>query len=274
MATKDSEVDGRRDGAKCPDCGSDISPSESANQEYICGECGRVIRESDRGRSALEDEEPAYNQTDLGPAPEWSEHYAVSNGTEAQVAIAFDLLETIGGELQLSREVLADAAAVYSSAAKRNLTRGRPLEESVAAAVHLAAQRIGEPRPLATVAETVPSRESTLVRATKLLRRELNEAHLGSRPSEYLPYLCQMFGVESVEGDARHLVECAESTGAVTGCSPPGIAAAALYLADDGDLTQREVARAAGVTTETIRVRLQDLRALNARAETGGEGGE
>jgi transcription initiation factor TFIIIB Brf1 subunit/transcription initiation factor TFIIB len=59
---------------------------------------------------------------------------------------------------------------------------------------------------------------------------------------------------------ATNVIEAARTGDALNGKSPPGVAGAALYLASDSGVTQREVARTAGVTKETIRVRLNALR--------------
>lgn len=273
MNTTETHINREPAGSTCPDCGGDVLPLEAEDETAICGACGQVLRESEQARAASRDEEPVSEDSDPSTTRDWSEQYAVTNSTEDQVATAFSILEAIGDDLELSREARANAAAVYSAAAKRTLTTGRPLEETVAAAVHLGAQHAGEPRPLAAVAETGQTQESNLCRVTKRLRRELDEQHAGSQPAEYLPYLCRTFDVpQSIADDARDLVEQATTTGTFGGCSPPGVAGAALYLAADGDLTQRAIARAAGVTTETIRVRLQDLRALDGDATEAGSG--
>lgn len=44
------------------------------------------------------------------------------------------------------------------------------------------------------------------------------------------------------------------------GVHPAGVAGAAIYLAADGGVTQRGIAEVAGVTKETIRVRVADFR--------------
>lgn len=263
MGTTDAEADRRHDDMVCPDCGSRASTSEAANSMAICGGCGRVVREASRSRSASEDEEEDCGQTGYEPTLDWSERSTVSNSTENQVASAFAIIEALGDELTLPREARAEAAAVFNSVAKGNLSNGRPMEVTVAAAVLLGARRADEPRPLAVVAETIGAEVSTLAHVSKRLRREIDQECSTSLPHEYLPYLCKKLGVdEGVQLEARQLLELAESSGVTSGCSPPGFAGAALYLAVDGGVTQRATAAAAGVTMETIRVRLNDLRAL------------
>jgi transcription initiation factor TFIIB len=80
---------------------------------------------------------------------------------------------------------------------------------------------------------------------------------------DYLPYLTQEVEMDSVP-EARKILESAHDQGLVSGRSPLGFAGAALYVVNEKDLTQREIADAAGVTGETIRVRVKELREVES----------
>ena len=65
--------------------------------------------------------------------------------------------------------------------------------------------------------------------------------------------------------DASTVAEAKQMLGAIDGSvlagkDPVGFAGAALYLAAGGEVTQREIARMTGITTETLRVRVHDCR--------------
>jgi transcription initiation factor TFIIB len=83
-------------------------------------------------------------------------------------------------------------------------------------------------------------------------------------PSIYLNKIASKVGLDQrTVQEAMRLLSEAVSKGATVGKDPVGIAAAALYMAcqeTTQNLTQKDIARAAGVTEVTVRNRFKGLK--------------
>lgn len=256
---------------ECPVChSSNLDPSFD-EMDALCDTCGYVIR--DFGQEVTDDlnrDSSAQNSIKQNTERQsWADTYSVSSSTEKQIATALESLEDLSEKLSLSQETRIDGAHIYGKAAKKLLTDGRKTELIISGTLHIAAQMNGEPRPLAVFARLIGSDKNQVDRFSRFLQRELSLEVPISRPTDYIPYLNQEMGCSQQDCDrARAVLEEAETNGVTSGKSPTGFAGAALYSASDVAVSQREVAYLAGVTRETIRLRLRDLEAINE-----GEGG-
>lgn len=253
---------------RCPDCnGTDLDESIET-VDAICDDCGCVIHDfanpseflktdSDKGADWIESEE----NREQDHQRDWADVYTVTNSTEQRMATTYESLEHFTNALTLSTEIRKRTASIIATAAKENVTDGRPTESVVAALVYITAREAGAPRPLALVADNIEWETRQLERLVRSLHCELDLEHHGCRPEEYLPYLCRKLGyADDVERQAREWIDTARRAGLTNGKSPTGCAGAALYSASDGEQSQRTVAAAVGVSKETIRMRLKEFR--------------
>ncbi|WP_411967351.1 hypothetical protein [Haloferax sp. YSSS75] len=239
---------------ECPACNSLQVTEILSGLDPVCDDCGAVISE-DIEHSAV----PDRVDDDLLEIP-WEEYCRVSNSTEQQVAIALAVLEEVADELSLGDSVREKAANLYAKAAIENHTDGRSTELVVSVLVALAARELGDPRPTSRIAEAAHVPTSSVRRLIRRLARELNRPAVACSPVEYLPYLREQLDLNiQHERDARELIISVEES-QFSGKSPVGVAGAGLYLAANGEVTQREVATVAGLTEETLRVRVRDIR--------------
>lgn len=249
---------------ECPKCSSSNLDEDFEDVCAICKECGFVIRDFDTDSSAGDEPDQSAETEGRDDSPAWSEAYTVTNSTEQQTAEAFAILEEIARPLNLSEQVRRKAATLFSSAAKQNATDGRPTETTVAAAVHVASRAVKEPRPLSRIAEAVERDHFRVGQLARDLRQQLDHEYTGVEPAAYLPFLGgELNYTPEIIAQAEQLLTEAGTAKMANGRSPVGIAGAALYLASDGEHPQREVASIAGVSKETIRVRVKDLRDLS-----------
>ncbi|WP_380681763.1 winged helix-turn-helix transcriptional regulator [Salinigranum sp. GCM10025319] len=177
------------------------------------------------------------------------------------MAAALDCLELIGDQLELSKEARLRAAELYADVALKGLNDGRRTEDVVSAVVCLVTRQAGEPVPITRVATQIRRGPVDVGRVMKKIQRELKIERTDCLPESYVRSLCTPLGCDSdtVEG-ACELVQSARETGLVDGRNPVGVAAAAIYLVETEEQTQREIAETAGISRETIRVRLQEFR--------------
>ena len=247
----------------CPACETSQFETSEGIPVPTCSGCGLVISEE-------VDSPPEPDDTDDSSPnqPTWSEIYAITNETEKQVAEALDCLIDVSEELSLSADTILAGTELVADAAVRRLADGRSWELIVAAAACLGARSEGEPRPTRIIANTVDVEPNRLRHGVRLLQRELNHEYTQACPTDYLPYLCNTLSLtEDVEDRSRDLLAACDGRFVTEGTAPVGVAGAVVYVAADGRTTQRAVADAAGVTQETIRVRLSDLRNMSVTGD-------
>jgi transcription initiation factor TFIIIB Brf1 subunit/transcription initiation factor TFIIB len=238
---------------ECAICGSLESLEEIDNLGLVCSSCGGV--------AAVADE---ISIVDLGSAePEertWSEFSKVRTSTEAGVRDAFEYIEEFADRLHIPAEVRLRAAEIYADAAVEAITARRSGREIVAAIIAIASRELERPLPKERIAQAAEMDSTRLGQLIRFVQKQLDRSNSPNSPTAYVHPLALSLSLdEPAERTARSILErmSGEQTG---GYHPGGLAAAALYLAGDGQVTQREAAEAAGVTGETIRVRVRDCR--------------
>lgn len=238
---------------ECAICGSLESLEEIDDIGLVCSSCGGVATVAGE-----------ISPVEFGAAePEertWSEFSKVRTSTEAEVRDAFEYIEEFADRLHLPAEVRLRAAEIYADAAVEAITARRSGREIVAAIIAVASRELERPLPNERIAQAAEVDSTRLGRLIRFVQRDLDRYTSPNSPTAYVHPLALSLSLdESVERTASSILE--QMSGVQTGgCHPGGLAAAALYLAGDGQVTQREVAEAAGVTGETIRVRVRDCR--------------
>lgn len=238
----------------CPVCGSSDLSTMDGVPHPTCNSCGTLV-DGDHDRSS-----PAHETSQSDSTVEdWSSFSRVGNSTEKQVAVAIEEIEALGELLNLGSEVRERAAEIYADAAVSSCTDGRSTEAVTAVVACLAAREHSTPRPVDYIAREADVPVTKLRRLLRLLQSELDYSTTVNDPVDFLDHLCD--STPAATAARRRAQERLDSFALpVSGKHPGSIAAAALYLESDGDLTQRELARVSGVTEETIRVRVKEFR--------------
>lgn len=223
----------------------------------VCTNCGFIANDS----LPVPEHTDNGGQTVDSDSTSWKTFSSVTNSTEKQVVEAIDIIESLGDYLDLEPQTRHHSAEVYTAAAVDNLTDGRPTATVVAAAVSIGTRERECPRPVERVAETLGTEASRIQQTVRLFQQELDRGCTALSPTSYIPYICKEIGLEThVQTEASSLAERVETEGQSIGKNPAGVAGAAVYLTSTADITQREVAEIAGVTKETIRLRVKETR--------------
>jgi transcription initiation factor TFIIIB Brf1 subunit/transcription initiation factor TFIIB len=247
---------------ECPTCGGKSYENLTGVPQPLCSDCGLVIGTTAEIPQSLEETE------DEGrPGTEsWTEYYSVTNSTEQQVATAIDHVETIGDQLFLSADTRIQAAEVYADAARDTLTDGRPTVLTVAAAICIGSREATSPRPSERVAQAADIEVQRVKQMIRTFQEELDRGYIDLSPAAYVPYLCEDADLnDTTTQQASNLINGAKMEDLTPGGHPVGVAAAAVYLVAEEEVSQRGIAAVAGVTKETIRVRLNELREMSGK---------
>ncbi|SFL21593.1 Transcription initiation factor TFIIIB, Brf1 subunit/Transcription initiation factor TFIIB [Halogranum rubrum] len=245
----------------CPSCDSIDLDCSMKGIDAICNACGFLIRSfanidpesipNNRGSSEADDE------ANLS----WFDYCKVSNSTESQIAAAISVLDAVSDKFDIPDNVRVQTAELYGAVAIRNFTDGRLTESIVGSLIYLVARKSGNAIPLSRVAEHLELESSRLDRLVRLVQQELGMEHAGCLPEDYLVFLCATLGYsEDARLNASELLCQAHTAGITNGRNPVAVAGAALYCSSGRVHSQQEVAKVAGVSKETIRVRIREFR--------------
>ncbi|MEM2095956.1 MAG: TFIIB-type zinc ribbon-containing protein [Candidatus Caldarchaeum sp.] len=178
---------------------------------------------------------------------------------------AVNILQIYYDKLRLSQTVSERAMLIYRRALKAGLVRGRSIKSIMAAATYAACRMLGTPRDLREFERSYPAvKRKTIAQGYRLLLKHLGLKVPVADPSIYVNKIASKVGLDQKTiQEALRLLREAVQKKATVGKDPVGIAAAALYMAcqeTTQNLTQKDIAKAAGVTEVTVRNRFKGLK--------------
>jgi transcription initiation factor TFIIB len=169
----------------------------------------------------------------------------------------------IASPLNLPKNILETASAIYRKAIKKNLNRGRSVQGMVVASVYLACRRCGLVRTLEEMAQASGISKKEVGRYYRFLVKRLGVSVLPVRAENYVTRLCNELALHGkVEEITYKILNVARTLRLTSGRGGKGMAAATSYLASTvvGERrTQREIAEAMDITEVTIRNRYKEL---------------
>ncbi len=193
----------------------------------------------------------------------WNIRARVHSSAERNLSQAMNELTRLADALHIPASVEENAALLYRKALDEGLIRGRSIKSIAAAALYAACRLTRTPRSLQAIVEASPRNRRDISRNYRLLQRELHLKMPIDDPIKYLPKIASHAKLDQrTQTLAIKLLQQAKTRRILVGKGPAGVAAAALYIAaymNGEPVTQREVARAAGVTEVTVRNRYKGL---------------
>lgn len=179
---------------------------------------------------------------------------------------AFAELYKLKDKIGLSDAIVEKTAYIYRKAEKRGIIGGRTIPSILAASLYIACREMLAPKTLKEIAKASNIRVKTVSKDYRLLLRELDL----KVPNNDLMYYVSKVGnsIPVSEKTKRRALELADIINKkdrntyTSGKDPMGLAATVLFVAsaNNGEnMTQREIATAAGMTTVTIRCRLKEI---------------
>jgi transcription initiation factor TFIIB len=179
---------------------------------------------------------------------------------------AFTELDKLKNKIGLSDAIVEKTAYIYRKAEKRGIIRGRTIHSILAASLYIACREMVAPKTLKEIAKAGDIRLKTLSKDYRMLLTELD---LKVPNNDLMHYVFKIGNAlstsEKTKRQAIELVDLINKKDRHTytsGKDPMGLAATALFVAsaNNGEnITQRELATAAGLNIVTIRCRLKEI---------------
>jgi len=207
---------------------------------------------------------PSKRQAQLYRMRKWHKRASIASSSERNYLIALPELNRVASYLGLPENIRENAALLYRKCVQNNLIRGRPIETVVQAVIYAACREAGMPRTLDEIANISGMPKKEIGRAYRIISHVLNLKIPLTDPQAYVPrYVNALKLSNEAQEKSYALLKEAMKKGLVSGRSPTGVSAAAVYIASamTGERrTQKEVADVAGVTEVTIRNRYRELK--------------
>jgi transcription initiation factor TFIIB len=191
--------------------------------------------------------------------------YGMSNN--ASLWKIFYRLGILKARLGLPSIIVEKAAYIYRKAQQRKLVSGgRTISAVLAAAVYITCREIGTPRPLNEIAKVSDIKRKDIARNYRILIKELDLQVPIIDPMKCIIRVANT--VEINERTKRHalkIMDEAISKEIPAGKDPMGLSGAIVYAVckkAGQDITQADIAKAAGTTHVTIRKRFRELEGI------------
>ncbi|WP_135853950.1 transcription initiation factor IIB [Halorussus salinus] len=192
----------------------------------------------------------------------WQERIRTKDAGERNLQFALSEIDRMASALGVPRSVREVSSVIYRRALNEDLIRGRSIEGVATSCLYAGCRQEGIPRSLEEVSEVSRVEKKEIGRTYRYVAKELSLEMEPVDPKEYVPRFSSDLGVsEEVKMQAKEIIDESAEQGLLSGKSPTGFAAAAIYAASllcNEKKTQREVAEVAQVTEVTIRNRYQE----------------
>jgi transcription initiation factor TFIIB len=198
-------------------------------------------------------------KTTLGRLRIWDSRSQAHKSSERNFRQAFNELSKLKDKLGLSEATIEKTAYIYRKAVAKNLIRGRSIPSLLGASLYAACREAETPRTLRDIEGVSNVKRKELAKCYRVLVEKLDLK---------MPVVSSIYCIARIANKidisekskrlAVKILKDYEQSGEVAGKSPTGLAASALYLACvqiGENYSQRDIAKAAGITEVTIRNR-------------------
>jgi transcription initiation factor TFIIB len=193
----------------------------------------------------------------------WNERFRTRDSKERNLKQALGEIDRMASALGLPENVRETASVIYRRALSEDLLPGRSIEGVATAALYAAARQAGTPRSLDEIARVSRVDRMELTRTYRYVVRELSLEIQPADPESYVPRFASDLDLsDEAERRARDLLRNAKDSAILSGKSPVGLAAAAVYAASlltNEAVTQSQVSEVADISEVTIRNRYKEL---------------
>lgn len=196
----------------------------------------------------------------------WDKRSLVQGSTGQTLRKVLLNMYRVGDKLAVSEHVIERAAYIYRKAMAKGLMKGRPTMPFIAASLYAACRDMGAFRSLKEVSKASGVDKKELAKSYRLILKEMELKVPLIDPIKCIPVIASRVGLsEKTRRRALELLRKAAEKPGFAGKIPMGLAAAALYMAalmEGEHVVQKDLAKAAGITSVTVRNRYKTLKSL------------
>ena len=166
-------------------------------------------------------------------------------------------------KLGLPDAIIEKTAYIYRKAQQRRLAQGRSVAVILTAAVYIACREAGIPKTLKEIAVANNTKRKLVAKAYRVLISELGVKLPTCDPIKCVVKVANKATIdEKTKRQAIKIMDDVTKREISAGKDPMGLAATVLYMScirTGENVTQRDIAQAAGITDVTLRNRFKDL---------------
>lgn len=201
----------------------------------------------------------------------WQERIRAKDAGERNLQFALSEIDRMASSLGVPQSIREVASVLYRRTLDEDLIRGRSIEGVATSTLYAACRMEGIPRSLDEVTAVSRVERMEIGRTYRYISQELSLEMKPVDPKKYVPRFSSELNLpEEVQVKANEIIDTTAEKGLLSGKSPTGYAAAAIYagaLLCNEKRTQKEVANVAQVTSVTIRNRYQEqINAMGIRS--------
>ena len=193
----------------------------------------------------------------------WDNRILHNSSVNRNLFQAFSQLYALKDKLGLSDTIIEKTAYIYRKAEERGLVRGRTISGMVTAAIYIACRETGTPRTLKEIAVISNTKRKNIALCCRLLIRELDIKVPIADPMKCIVKIANKAKLsEKITRLAMNMMTQIIQRGISAGKNPMSFAATVLYISSfkaGENITQLDIANAAGVTEVTLRNRIKEL---------------
>src|SRR3989344_5170801 len=280
-------------------CSESIIITDFETGEMICKSCGRILQENitdtrKEERTFTQDQHAPtsltmhdmglstiigkYNRDFVGKPLGfrskqsmnrmriWDSRSQAKTSSEKNLRIALYEMVKLKEKLGLSDAVIDRAAYLYRKAAKAQLVRGRTVKSIVGACVYAACRDMETTRTIIDISNHLQEKRKLIAKAYRILFQNLRLTVPVTDPINCIIKFANNLQIpEITKRDAIKIFDTLKEKELTAGKNPNAVAATVIYMAGiktNINLSQHEITRISGITSVTIRNRLQYYKIL------------
>jgi len=195
----------------------------------------------------------------------WNKRIQTQDSGERNLRQALTEIKRMGSALGLKEQIMETASTIYRSCLNKDLMPGRSIEGVATASLRAATKICDNPRTIGTLAQVSRVSEEEIARTYKYIVRELELPVEPASPEDYITRYISDLEVgdqQELEHKTVELLDAYRRNGNISGKSPSGLAAAAIYAASlviGEDITQSQLKEVTDTSKVTIRNRYKEI---------------
>ncbi len=278
-------------------CSESIIVTDFETGEIICQSCGRILQENitdtrKEDRSFIQDQHMPTSLTmhDMGLSTiigkynrdfvgkplgyemkqsmkrmrMWDSRSQAKTSSEKNLRIALYEMVKLKEKIGLSDAIIDKAAYLYRKAAKAQLVRGRTVKSIVGACVYAACRDMETTRTIIDISNHLQEKRKLIARSYRILFQNLRLTVPVTDPINCIIKFANNLQIpEITKREAIKIFDTLKEKELTAGKNPNAVAATVIYMAGIKTnivLSQHEITRISGITSVTIRNRLQDYK--------------